>query len=56
MVSASDSKSGDSGFCRIRLWPRARLVPGRPEFKSSAMLVNSQLVFVFSFLSGVPVN
>ena len=44
MVSSSDLKSGDSRFCRVPLWPRARLVLGRPELKSSAMLENSQLL------------
>ena len=42
VVSASDSQSGRSGF-----EPRSSnfgFVPGRPESKSSATLVNSQLV------------
>ena len=29
---------------RVPLWPLAGVVLGRPEFKSSATLVNSQLV------------
>jgi len=29
---------------RVRLWPLAGFVLGRPEFKSSARLVNSQLL------------
>ena len=29
---------------RVHLWPLAVFVPGRPEFKTSATLVNSQLV------------
>ena len=57
---------------RFPLWPLAGFVLGRPEFKFSAMLVNSQLVafcqlgflillccielFVSKYLRGVPVN
>ena len=57
---------------RVPLWPLAGFVLGRPEFKSSATLVDSQLVasyqlgflncyiafdlFVSKHLSGVPVN
>ena len=57
---------------RVPLWPLAGFVLGRPEFKSSATLVNSQLVasyqlgflncyvasdlFVSKHLSGVPVS
>ena len=57
---------------RVQLWPPAGFVLGRPEFKFSATLVNSQLdafcqlgfescyvvfeLFVSKYLSGVPVN
>ena len=47
MVSASDSQSDARVLyirVRVPLWPLADFVLGRPEFKSPAMPVNSQLV------------
>ena len=45
MVSASDSQSDTAvQGSNPALWPLAGFVLGRPEFKSSATLVNSQLV------------
>ena len=52
---------------QVPLWALARFVLGRPEFKSSAMLVNSQLVascwlgffnpvMLYMYLNGVPVK
>ena len=43
MVNVSDSQSGGPGF-KSRSGPYPDLFLGSPEFKSSATLVNSQLV------------
>ena len=43
VVSVSDSRSGGPGF-ESRSGYYLDLIPGSPEFKSSATLVNSQLV------------
>ena len=43
VVSASDSQSGSRGV-RVPRWPLAGFVLDCPKFKSSATLVNSQLV------------
>ena len=43
VVSASDSQSGSRGV-RVPHWPLAGFVLNCPKFKSSATLVNSQLV------------
>ena len=42
VLSASYSQSGGPGV-QVTLWPLAGFVLGRPELKSSATLVNSQL-------------
>ena len=71
MLKTSDSQS-DGPRVRVPLWPLAGFVLGRPQFKSTATLVSSQLVascqlgllnsyvafdlFVSKHLSGAPVN
>ena len=44
LVSMLDSQSGRLSLVRFLLWPLAGFVLNCPEFKSSATLVNSQLV------------
>ena len=71
LLKTSDSQS-DGPRVRVPLWPLAGFVLGRPQFKSTATLVSSQLVafcqlgllnsyvtfdlFVSKHLSGAPVN
>ena len=42
----SGQRVGRAFRVRFPLWPLAEFVLGRPEFKSSATLVNSQLVAI----------
>ena len=44
LVSTLDSQSGRLSRVRFLFWPLAGFVLSCPEFKSSATLVNSQLV------------
>ena len=71
MLKTSDSQS-DGPRVRVPFWALAGFVLGRPQFKSTAMLVSNHLVasyqlgllncyvafdlFVSKHLSGAPVN